>query len=420
MIKFQHSQLSNGFNVVTDYIPDAKAATVRWLLRAGARHEPFAGTGHFFEHLISSSETAENGSEICRRFDEISPGFNFSTSQEYIGAYADVKPAFVPEIIKTLGSAVSRPQWSQRIFEREKRRIVTEFYGNQDAPKRMLYLNSIAFGYAEHAMGRSVIGPVSNIEAMTEDHCFAYMDSFFKANHMALIVSGPVKHAEAERAAAETFGMIEPGDIPLPPPAPAYATGHVFCLEKPEHIQTVLITFPGFSGQHRLNNAVSYMNDLLSRKLAEQFTNAGVYSTATCTQTPYRDTGIQIISINARPDDVNTLLQAASEIFHDPDQWITETAFKTEKLMQETRIAFSYLNPSVRSGSIENAFDLTGKIKKYETIIAEEGSVTPDTIREAYNTLSAHSCNIVGWGPMLELPEPAILFPGRKTAEPKL
>lgn len=113
---FHRSKLDNGLNVVTDYLPEARGASVHWALRAGARYEAVPGAAHYLEHILAHS-LRDDGQETSKWLDDVANDSNFATGPGKISGYADILPELVPEVIQSFGDLVSRPRWNNEIWE---------------------------------------------------------------------------------------------------------------------------------------------------------------------------------------------------------------------------------------------------------------------------------------------------------------
>ncbi len=403
-MKFSVSVLDNGLTVMTDEIPEAKASTVKWSLRAGSRRDSCAGAGHFFEHLLAVSLSSREGDEVIKRFRQISTDFNFVTSKECISAYACVLPQFVPEVIGTIGSTVTAPKWTDAIFNREKKRILSEAEESKGNVKYSLFQEAFRLAYQGHPIAQSILGPPENIQAMTEEHCHNFHGNFFLPNLMGLTVSGPVPHEQALDLADKAFGRLCPRELALQakPDFKAYQSS-ALVFQVP--MQTLTVAFEGPSAQTFEDSAAGDMRTMLWYGLNDCFNEMGAYSTPACEGKGMSDCGQHHIRFEIHPDRVEEALKSVRSVLLNPESWMNVRAFEDLRIFNATTVAFKFLNPEERAGRIDYRFQTTGQVRSYENMVAEDERVTLADCWEAYHAMDLKRFNIVGYGPRNDLPE---------------
>lgn len=406
-MKFSHSVMDNGFNVVTDYVPEARAASVRWLIRAGSRHDDVPGTAHFFEHMFAYSLCAAGGKPVIERFKEISPYTNFTTGPEAIEAYADVLPVYVPEVIKTLGAIVAKPVWNASIFEKQKALILNEYDEDvvtQYVPLRQLSLQKMFVG---SAAARLVLGERHDIHNMTEENLLAYKHKHFLAGDMVLVVSGPLQHEDVVAMAQQCFSELPAGkNVSLA--RPQGTSGHYQLVVKPKDEQLVVLCAPGHdanaAGYHASEQMMSVLGMGINDFLRDNgYSYQGIFRSFA---SGFSDFGLNLLAIFSEPTKASASTLAAAHFIASPELWLTEEKYALGRLRADTGQALGYLNLSDRVEAIVRIYTTQGKIRSYEDIIAGERSVEFQDLVNEFERFRQQPLCVLGDGPCTELPSP--------------
>jgi predicted Zn-dependent peptidase len=410
---FTTSTLSNGLTVSTDQL-SGNGTTINWTLRSGARHERVPGVAHFIEHATVAGNAAEGGEELYARFKQFCLGMKYSTSAASIDFYANTGRAFAPEVIATIGRAVSGPCWTTKSLERERSRILDEYAkARRNEFGNLCAMEGQTHAFAGHPVGLPVIGTLESIAGMKEQDLLDYMGDHFHAQRMGLTVSGPFMHEAVVEMAEAAFGAIPRGAPRPDQPAPVFQGGSRVLVPGDPRRQEALMVFPGFP----LGSAHEYgayrMMTLLGDELSETLRKSGSYEYAGAVAQSEFDYGTMGIFVATTPDKVRARVEAAREMAERPDLWLREDRCNELQLMKKLDFDFNGNDPRFRATQIDSHFRDFGHAISCEEALVSRRKMTFDDAVKAYAAWDRKTLNVVGCGPSEDIPTPAELTGAR-------
>jgi predicted Zn-dependent peptidase len=201
--------LDNGMTALLDPIAGAESVAVGVFVRAGSRDESLDvwGVSHFLEHMLFKGSERMGWQALSEQLDDIGARYNAYTTQEVTVYYASVLPEFGERVLEIMVELMS-PALRVEDFETERGVILEEIAMYADEPPQRVYERAMAEHFGSHPLGRSIIGTVQSISAMTREQMHNYYQRFYAPGNMAVSVAGRFD-ADAMRAQlGRTLGKI--------------------------------------------------------------------------------------------------------------------------------------------------------------------------------------------------------------------
>ena len=188
---FHKTTLENGLTVLAELHPTMQSAAAGFFVQAGSRDESddVSGVSHFLEHMAFKGAGDVTADDVNRRFDEIGANYNASTSEEVTLYYASVLPEYLSEACDLLATLM-RPDLRDEDFEVERKVILEEIGMYADMPHFVAYELAMATHFAGHPLGRSILGSVESIEALTADEVNAAIRRYLDPEKLHVTVAG--------------------------------------------------------------------------------------------------------------------------------------------------------------------------------------------------------------------------------------
>src|SRR6516225_6987786 len=160
--------------------PSARSVALGFFVRTGARDETtdVSGVTHFLEHMVFKGTPRRTALEVNRDFDRIGAQYNAFTSEEHTVFYAAILPEYLPQAVDILAD-ILRPSLRVEDFDMEKKVIIEEIGMYDDQPLWSAYDHAKQLYFAEHPLGKSILGTVQSIEALKRDQ----MDAYFRRRY---------------------------------------------------------------------------------------------------------------------------------------------------------------------------------------------------------------------------------------------
>jgi predicted Zn-dependent peptidase len=190
-MEFKIHKLANGLTIIGELNRNAKSAAVGFFVRSGARDETMQinGVSHFLEHMLFKGTDKLSALAVNEEFDKTGAHYNAFTSEENTVFWAAVLPEFLAEIAQ-LWVELMRPALRTEDFNIEKNVIKEEIAMYQDQPNYDVYDRCRSLYFGNHPCGRSVLGSVESIDAMTADQMREYFNARYAPDNMVAAITG--------------------------------------------------------------------------------------------------------------------------------------------------------------------------------------------------------------------------------------
>jgi predicted Zn-dependent peptidase len=210
-LEFLNHRLANGLEIVAECNAGAHSAALGFFVRTGSRDETdeVAGVSHFLEHMTFKGTPTRTAEDVNRQFDEIGAHYNAFTSEEATVYYAAVLPEYQDSAVELLGD-ILRPSLRGDDFDTEKQVILEEIHMYEDQPPFGADEKVKAAHYGVHPLGRSVLGSVASITALTAEQMRDYHRRRYSPGNVVLAAAGRIDFERLVAAANRWCGAWEP------------------------------------------------------------------------------------------------------------------------------------------------------------------------------------------------------------------
>lgn len=226
-IPYESYMLDNGMNVILLEDHSLPQVTLNIWYGVGSRNEADGRTGfaHLFEHLMFMGTTRLPDSGFDDLMESHGGWNNAWTSEDWTDYYS-VGPSNLlttllwmdADRMEGLDGAMTQDKLDlQREVVRNERRQSVE-----DAPYGVLWLEMNGALYPPgHPYAHTVIGSHEDLQAATLQDVVDFFGTWYVPNNASLVVAGDFDPAEIKPVIQQTFGSLEPGELPdVPAPAP--------------------------------------------------------------------------------------------------------------------------------------------------------------------------------------------------------
>ena len=247
MIKYQHTKLNNGLEVISNRDSASRLVAVNILYKVGARNEDpnCTGLAHLFEHLMF------RGTHNVPDFDtpiQMACGENNAfTNNDYTDFYITLPKDNIETALWLESDRMCELNLSEQACDIEKRVVIEEFrqrYLNQPYGDLNMLLRQMV--YTSHPYRWATIGlkPEHIADAPLESIRKFYND-FYHPSNAILSVSGDIDAERVFELADKWFGGIpdKPYNIPTIPVEPKQTEARRMEVERDVPATTIVIAF---------------------------------------------------------------------------------------------------------------------------------------------------------------------------------
>jgi predicted Zn-dependent peptidase len=191
-MNFKKKTLPNGLRIITAPMKEAQTAAVMVFVETGSDYETkeLNGISHFLEHMLFKGTNRRSSSDLNNELDGAGAQSNAFTSNEYTGYYAKAHHRKLPVLIDVVSDIYLNSTLPVVDIEKERGVIIEEINMYQDLPQKKVWSVLSELIYGKQAAGRSVLGPISNIEKITREDFVAYQKEHYVAEATIVVVTG--------------------------------------------------------------------------------------------------------------------------------------------------------------------------------------------------------------------------------------
>ena len=220
---------SDGLRILVEELPHTYSVSVGCFVAAGARHEPDAhgGAAHFIEHMLfKGTERYPSPRLVSQAVEGVGGLLNASTAYESTVYYAKVATIHVDRAADVLGEMVLRPRFDLQELEKERRVIIEEIRGLQDAPGDWVHELLQQAMWAGSPLGRDIAGSVETVAALGRNELARFWQRHYNRANLVISVAGNISTAAAQEVVSTAFRGLPGGEAtpsqprPVPHPGP--------------------------------------------------------------------------------------------------------------------------------------------------------------------------------------------------------
>jgi predicted Zn-dependent peptidase len=222
-----------GLRILVEELPHTYSVSIGCFLAAGARHEAPAhgGAAHFIEHMLfKGTRRFPTARLISQAVEGVGGMLNASTAYESTVYYAKVATIHLDRAVDVLGEMILSPLFDLHELEKERRVIVEEIRGLQDAPGDWVHELLQQTMWAGSPLGRDIAGSVDSVSAIARADLTGFWQRHYNRANTVISVAGNIDTATACDAVRTAFGALPAGTPTAPQPRPAPRSGPTLAL----------------------------------------------------------------------------------------------------------------------------------------------------------------------------------------------
>lgn len=307
--------LPNGLRVAVDEMKEVETVSVGVFVNTGSRNEVLEtnGISHFLEHMAFKGTAKRSARQIAEEFEGIGGRINAYTSKEKTVYYAKVLKKHAEFAVEFLADILQNSTFDKVELEKERGVILQEIAMTNDTPDDIVFDYFQEAAYPNQALGRSILGPVSNIKKFDREHFTNYIGKQYNYENMCLVAAGNIKETDLVKWTKKYFNQL--GGNKIKKVEAAKYSGGEFKKEKKLEQVNLVMGFKGFSYLDDDYYAAQILANCLgggmsSRLFQEVRENRGLAYSIYAFNSSYHDGGLFSIYAGTTPDKANELIDA--------------------------------------------------------------------------------------------------------------
>ena len=391
------SELDSGERVISERVESVRSVSLGFWIGAGARDETAAdaGVSHFIEHLLFKGSRSRSAQEIAEIFDALGGELNAATSREHTVVYARVPDVHLETALDALGEMVFVPTFADLDAEREV--VLEEIAMYEDTPQDLVHDLFSEAVFADHPLGRPVIGTADVISSIAPAEIRAYHDRMYVGGNVVVAAAGSVEHetlvGQLQRLEREQRVAAEPRParqlvVSPPPPGLRFA-------EKDTEQYHVCVGATGISRSDRRRFVVSVLDPILgasasSRLFQEIREKRGMAYAVYSFVSQYSDTGLVGIYVGTREENLAACLEiVAQQVADIAGGNVGEAELRRAKEHLKGRIVLAMESTANRMTRLGKSLITDTELLGLDRLIAEIEAVDAEAVAELAGLLLA-------------------------------
>ncbi len=410
--------LDNGLVILTEKIPGVRSVSVGVWIQVGSRQEEQKqeGISHFIEHMLFKGTTNRSAEDIAIAIDSVGGVLDAFTGREYTCFNAKVLAEHLPLALELLADLLLRARLDPNDVEKEREVILQEIKMVEDAPDDQIHDLFTQTVWADHPLGRPVLGRRETLQEIRRDDIVQYMDRYYRPDRAVVSVAGDLDHDAVVSLVTAVFGEWG-GHTRLESTVPPVSRSETVNEARDLSQVHLCLGVSGLAYAHQDRYALALLNTILgggmsSRLFQEIREKRGlVYSIYSYTAS-YRDGGLLVVyagTSNDRYHEVVDLIQAEFRAIRDAPAGSTE--FRRAKEQLKGNLLLGLESTGSRMTRLAKMYIYFNRCFGLEEIIRGIEAVTPERLHELSQSLfDGGSCTLASIGRILQ-PSPSVLTP---------
>jgi zinc protease len=215
---FSQTTLDNGLRVILREVRERPLVGVWIWYRVGGRNEipGITGVSHWVEHMLFKGGKRFGKGEISKEISRRGGVLNAFTWIDCT-AYFETLPSSEIDLALAIESdRIYDTRIEPEEAEAERTVVISEREGSENYPEFWLREEVQAAAWREHPYRLGVIGPKSDLRAMTRDDLYSHYKRYYMTNNATLVMVGDFAQSELLEKIRKAFDPLSPGEAPPP------------------------------------------------------------------------------------------------------------------------------------------------------------------------------------------------------------
>jgi predicted Zn-dependent peptidase len=406
------SELDSGERIISERVASVRSVALGFWIDVGSRDERAerAGVSHFIEHLLFKGSRRFDAQEIAETFDAMGAELNAATSRENTVVYARVPDHHVETALEVMTDMVFAPSFAE--IDQEREVVLEEIAMYEDTPQELVHDLFSEAVFADHPLGRPVIGTAEVISSVSRRALAGYHRTAYAPGNVVVAAAGNLEHdrlvALLQRSERRAGAPARAGTRVRRPLAQLPGPGLRFQRKETEQYHLCLGAI-GISRSDRRRFAASLLDSILggsasSRLFQEIREKRGMAYAVYSFLSQYADTGQIGVYVGTREDNLGeTLAITAEQIADIAGGNLSDRELQRAKENLKGRILLSMESTSTRMNRLGKSFVTDTELLSLDRLVAAIDAVEAEAVCELAATLLApERLSVAGIGPSEE------------------
>ncbi|MDD2564505.1 MAG: pitrilysin family protein, partial [Salinivirgaceae bacterium] len=168
MIEYKQHTFKNGLRLI--HIQDQSlVAHFGVVFGTGSRDELIHehGMAHFIEHMLFKGTKTRKPYHILSRMEDVGGEIDAYTTKEFIVLNSSFPKQYFSRAVELIADLTFNSTFPEKELKNEKEVVAEEIKMYKDSPSELIFDLFDEYQYADHPMGRNILGSVKSLKKFT-------------------------------------------------------------------------------------------------------------------------------------------------------------------------------------------------------------------------------------------------------------
>lgn len=400
------SVLNCGIRLVTETMPNVSSATIGFWVGTGSRDETTeqAGISHFLEHLLFKGTPERSARSIAEAIDAVGGDMNAFTTKECTVFYVRTLADDLEISLDILSDIMWDPAFRADEVDAERQVILEEVLMHLDEPADVVQERFAETMFANHPLGREVLGIREVITKVTVPEIRAFFNTHYRPGNIVVAAAGDIDHESLVSGIDSRFKGAAAGDPPTRS-APGVSTSSVDVTERDTEQAHLVIGARAPERTSPDRYALALLNFVLgggisSRLFQKIREERGLAYSIGSDRVAFADAGALVVSVGTSPGSANEVLGLVSSELDDlAKNGVTDRELALAKGHVKANTLLSLEDSGARMSRIGASLLLHGEVLSVQEIATRFAAVTREEVAAVAHRVLSGPRTLAAVGP---------------------
>lgn len=406
----QIATLSNGFRIVTEYMPGLQSASLGIWVTAGGRHErpEQNGVAHFLEHMAFKGTKTRSALQIAEAIEDVGGYINAYTSREVTAYYARVLKADTALALDVISDILLNPVFDPKEIEIERHVILQEIGQALDTPDDVIFDWLQEKAYPNQPLGRTILGETERVRAFGRDDLARFVEEHYGPDQMILSAAGAVDHDTIVKQAEALFGHLPARTATLADAATFFGGESRQVKDLEQAHMALAFQGPGYRDPSFYTSqiyTIALGGGMSSRLFQEIREKRGLCYTIFAQSGAYSDTGMTMIYAGTSGEEVGDLANLTIDEMKRAAEDMSDAEIERARAQMKAGLLMGLESPASRAERMARMVQIWNKVPPIEQTVERIDRVTrEDVLAFAQDQASNAAPALALYGPVDQAP----------------
>src|SRR5436305_2461901 len=245
-----HHQLSNGIEMIGQYMPSLNSTSFGFQVDAAVVHEPEEklGLAHLFEYMLFQGTKQKDARALNEAFESLGARKGANTSMETTLVWSQIVSSKFAATLDLFHEFLLTPTFPREELEQMRNLVLQEIRRRDDEPMSRIFELIRASFYQGTSLGRLIFGTNESLQTIQRQDLRNFWQERYHPNNTLFTIAGKFDWDHVVKQMQDHFGSWEGEASPTPEqhPKPKTSVSLEYREGKQEHL-ALMCPFPNYT-----------------------------------------------------------------------------------------------------------------------------------------------------------------------------